>query len=203
MGAKIYDSASSSWKDADIPKVYSGSQWMDSEGMIYGNGAWKDAWGNKPDHFLIQNGVLVNELVGSTWIKRSGTDGITGSVTSGNGYLIVTHSSGGTANYQPIASKPIQASGYKYICVEASFTDQIGNAAVCIASSFGGSDLQYFGIARIYANESVDYQRYSAGAVSNGSTQGNYLMLSIYGTGKSFYVYNVKLSDDPTGYVVR
>lgn len=55
MGAKIYDSTSASWKDAETPKIYVGSAFADSKGMSYNGSEWVEDWGSNTIEFKSEN----------------------------------------------------------------------------------------------------------------------------------------------------
>ena len=71
MSALIWDSSSGTYKESEIPKVYSGGVWQDTEGKVWNGSAWVDAWT-----------VLPNIIISSTYFQI-----YHGSCTIGNGYV--------------------------------------------------------------------------------------------------------------------
>lgn len=61
MSALIWDSSSQAFKESEIPKVYSGGVWQDTEGKVWNGSAWVEAWTNGLVFF--KNGILNNDVV--------------------------------------------------------------------------------------------------------------------------------------------
>lgn len=112
MGAKIYDSTSASWKDANTPKIYNGTTFVDSIGKVYDSStqSWKDAWGRI--YYFVEN---------STWNFNNafttfafGDTPLSTNTISGNViYITTTSVQNKTAHL--VLTTPFNFSGYRYI----------------------------------------------------------------------------------------
>lgn len=125
MSAKIYDTTSQAFVDAETPKVNSGGVFIDAEGKVYSGGAWEDAWsGSLPANYIIKDGK-VNSDIGLEWVAAkitSAWDSATTvptayTITQGSGYcdILNTIQQKGTGNYTGITltnSNPTSVAGY-------------------------------------------------------------------------------------------
>ena len=78
MGAKIYDSTSASWKDAETPKIYVGSAFADSKGMSYNGSEWVEDWGEQLVTYAYNRGDECTAVTGG-WLT-SGQHDYNGSI---------------------------------------------------------------------------------------------------------------------------
>lgn len=109
MSALIWDSTTQAFKDADTPKIYSGSGFGDAEGKIWNETAqaWEDAWSNA---LVFINGNYIDER-----LILQNADSYQGQTTEGAYYVAspsATHVSASILFRIPIVSgNYLKASG--------------------------------------------------------------------------------------------
>lgn len=66
MSAKIYDETQQAFVDAETPKVYNGSEYVDSKGMSYNGSEWVEDWSGEWDGVLYDDGKKYSSFTSVT-----------------------------------------------------------------------------------------------------------------------------------------
>lgn len=121
MSALIWDSTTQAFKDADTPKIYSGSSFGDAEGKIWNETAqaWEDAWSS--EKILLCPAESKYQYLNNQWTLQSG-------FTIDSEKLI-------GSNARAYASIIVDVTKYNYIIADAygqSYTSDPNMQAMCI-----------------------------------------------------------------------
>lgn len=142
MSALIWDSTSQAFKDADTPKIYSGSSFGDAEGKIWNETAqaWEDAWNS-------WNGELYDQ--GNEYIGVTGGI-VQGSYTTYPGQLIknadsITLRWGSGYASVAITNNMIDITDYNYLCADVISlpSESYFALAVSLSKSIVDADIDF------------------------------------------------------------
>lgn len=153
MSAKIYDTTSQAFVDAETPKVNSGGVFIDAEGKVYSGGAWEDAWKNMPVPPVIDGLINDFEFIGNfndeCGNATAGT--LTGTATYGTDQSVGNYVDLPNGVYWEGASTSYQFKGNTDFSISLwQKTYDLSNTVACMITQLGCSSAQNTWLAGIY-----------------------------------------------------